>query len=415
MSGDRARRATVVGAGVVGMSTALYLQRHGYTVTVIDRGSPGEGCSLGNAGMLGTASCVPIAMPGVLSKVPRMLFPDGPLKIRWDLLPRLAPWLLRFAASARPARVAAVADAMHALQRHLVNSHLDLLEDAGQANLVCKVGKLHMYETAAQRAAAAAARKLQSERGIAFEDLDRDAAQALVPQLGETIFGGTFFPDVCHCLDPLAMVRAYADLFQRRGGVLLCEEVRGFEVGPEGAEYIRTNAGAHAVETVVVAVGAWSRDLVRPLGSKVPVETERGYHVMLPEPGIELPVPVKAEGRGIIMTPMKSGLRITGIAEFGGLEAPPDTRRFEQILNHARAVLPGLICNNRSEWMGHRPSTPDSLPILDRSPRFPNVFYAFGHGHFGLGLGAISGRLVAELVTGAPPIVDPRPYRASRF
>jgi D-amino-acid dehydrogenase len=415
MSTPDNRQVTVVGAGVVGMSTAVYLQRHGFAVTVIDRGPPGEECSLGNAGMLGTASCVPIAMPGVLAKVPRMLFPDGPLKLRWSLLPRLVPWLTRFVASARPARVAAIADAMHALQRQLVEAHLDLLEDAGKPELVKRVGKLHMYETAGQKAAAAAARALQRERGIVFDELDAGAARDLVPQLGDSVHGGTYFPDVCHCLDPLALVRAYAELFQRRGGVLLREEVRGFDLGPEGPERIHTDAGSHAAETVVIATGAWSRNLARPFGARVPVEAERGYHVMLPNPGLDLPMPIKPEGRGIIITPMQAGIRVTGIAEFGGLDADPDPRHFQTILRHARAVLPGLVTEGGSEWMGHRPSTPDSLPVLDRSPRFAKVFFAFGHGHFGLGLGAISGRLVAELVAGITPSIDPKPYRASRF
>ncbi len=409
------RHATVIGAGVVGISAALYLQRHGFTVTVIDRGPPGEGCSMGNAGMLGTASCVPVALPGVLAKVPKMLLPDGPLKLHWALLPRLIPWLLRFVAAARPARVAEISDAMHALQADLLDAHLELLGDAKRTDLVQKRGKLHLYETASQYHGAAPARALQTDHGIAFDELDGTAVRQLVPEIVGAMHGATFYPDVCHCTDPLAMVRAYAELFVRRGGDLRREQVRGFEIGTDGPDWVVTDAGRHAVSTVVIAAGAWSGKLVRQFGAKVPIESQRGYHVMLPRPGISLSVPIKAEGRGIILTPMDGGLRITGIAEFGGLDAPPDRRRYRTLLTHARALIPGLVTEDMTEWMGHRPSTPDSLPVIDRSARFAGVHYAFGHGHFGLGLGAISGRLVADLAADIPTSINLQPYRISRF
>ncbi len=415
MNAPGERHATVIGAGVVGMSTALYLQREGFRVTVIDRGPPGEGCSLGNAGMLGTASCVPIAMPGTLAKVPRMLLPDGPLNLRWRLLPRLVPWLMRFRAAARPKRVAAISDAMYALQNRLLDAHLDLLGDAGRTDLVSRAGKLYLYQSASEQDANAAGLVLQRQHGIAYDELDADAVRQLMPGVGGPVHGGTFYPGVCHCLDPLKMVQAYAELFVRQGGKLLQEEVRDFEIGADGPRRVITDGGSHDVSTVVIAAGAWSTAMVRRFGARVPVESERGYHVMLPRSGIELRVPVKVQGRSIILTPMADGLRITGIAEFGGLEAPADPRRFATILKHARAVLPKLNSEGMTEWMGHRPSTPDSLPVLDRSARFPSVLFAFGHGHFGFGLGAISGRLVAELAAGKPPLVDLAPYSARRF
>jgi D-amino-acid dehydrogenase len=409
------RHATVIGAGVVGMSAALHLQRESFQVTVIDRGPPGEGCSLGNAGMLGTASCVPVAMPGVLAKVPRMLLPAGPLKLRWRLLPRLVPWLARFAAAARPARVAAISDAMHALQHHLLDAHLDLLADSGRPELVHRVGKLHIYESGGAWAAGAAGRALQQRHGIAFEELDADAVHRLVPELRGPVHGGIYFPDVCHCVDPLELVRAYAGLFARRGGRVLREDVRDFEIGSNGPRRVITDVGVHDVSTLVIAAGAWSGALARRLGARVPVESQRGYHVMLPRPGIVPALPVKVEDRGIILTPMSGGLRVTGIAEFGGLEAPPDPRGFATIVDHARAVMPGLNTEGMTRWMGHRPSTPDSLPVIDRSARYPNVLFAFGHGHFGLGLGAISGRLVADLAMGRPSLIDLAPYGVGRF
>jgi len=410
--------AVVVGAGIVGTCCALYLQRAGMAVTLIDRDGPGEGCSSGNAGNLGNGSCVPASLPGTLSKVPAMLLdPMHPLSIRLRRFPAALPWFIRFARAGRIERVKEIADALHSLQSRLFDAYEPLIAEAGAGHLIRRDGKLFVYESRAAFDSDSLGVELRRRRGVELEDLDGEDIRRMEPALGPNVACGRFQQGTGHTVDPLRLTQALADSFTANGGTVLRERVTGFDRGGKGDAVtgVATDAGGHRAQIIVLAAGAWSGRLAAQLGYRVPLESEGGYHVMLPEPGINLGIPVLACERKVIFTPMTEGLRLTGIAEFAGLDAPLNNRRICVLVHHGGQMLPGLNVDGGKPWRGHRPSTPDSLPVIGPAPRHPNLVFAFGHGRLGLGLGAITGRLVAQLVTGKPTDVDLAPFRYERF
>jgi D-amino-acid dehydrogenase len=236
-----------------------------------------------------------------------------------------------------------------------------------------------------------------------------------VPALSEEIKVGVFYPDVGHTVDPKRLVKALAEDLARAGASLRRARALGFDIGSDGVRAVVTDGGAVTADLVVVAAGAWSKPLAEALGSKVPLETERGYHVTLPEAGIDPRLPVVSSELRFCVTPMAMGLRLGGTVEFAGLDAPPDPTRHQVMLKHAKRLYPGLSITGASYWMGHRPSLPDSLPVIGRAPRHANAWLAFGHGHIGLTTAAITGRAIADRVAGRPPPFDLAPFRADRF
>jgi glycine/D-amino acid oxidase-like deaminating enzyme len=412
------RRVTVIGAGIVGICCALYLQREGHTVTVLDPAPPGEGgASFGNSGIIAIDHCVPNAHPGIVWEVPGYLLdPLGPLTIRWRYLPRVAPWLLRFVRASRHRAFEAGAHALHALNEHALAAYQPLLERAGAQALIRRSGWLVTYESSAAFAKARPYKvDLRQAHGVRTEVLDGRGARELEPALSPEIRHAVYFPEVAQATDPLRLVKALAQDFQRRGGTLCRERVRGFSLGPHGPQAVHTDAVMHATDAVVLAAGAYSRTMARELGSRVPLDTERGYHAMLPTPGVNLRVPIISGDFHCAMTPMEGGLRVGGSVEFAGVDAAPNYARVDKLLSVARRTLPGLNDAGHTRWMGCRPSMPDSLPVLGRSPRYREVYFAFGHGQVGLTQGALTGQLIAELVGGRAPTVDLTPYRPDRF
>jgi D-amino-acid dehydrogenase len=404
----------VIGAGVVGLSAALFLQRDGHRVTLIDPRPPGSATSFGNAGGLVVTSCAQLAMPGLLAKVPKMLLdPLGPLSLRWRYLPRIAPWLLQLLRSSRPARAEAISRALTELNGRATDPWRDLARQTGVEPLLRDVGWLKVYETDKAFAATAFERELMTRRGRRFEVLNADELRQLEPALAPVFRHGFFQPDAIFLADPGAALARFAADFQARGGAIVQDEVTGFELG--GApRRVLTLAGAHETEAIVLAAGAWSRGLARQLGAKVRLDTERGYHLMLPpaEPGLCRPV-VNGEDH-FVLCPMETGTRLTGQVEFAGLEAPPDYRRIRSLLPRARRMLPGVAAEEKSAWLGFRPSLPDSLPVIGSAPGHPDVYFAFGHGHLGLTQGPVTGRIVADLMAGRDTGLDLAPYRAGR-
>ncbi len=411
-----APHVTVIGAGIVGVCCAAWLQRNGCRVTVIDRDEPGRGASYGNAGLLQIDSCVPLGTPGVLGQVPGMLRdPLGPLAIRWGYLPRLVPWLARFAAASRPARVEEISIALASLLGRAAGSYRDLTAATGAEDLLRPTGTIFVYTTEAGFEAARFAHDLRRRRDIANQPLRDGEIRQLEPALSPDIKHAVFSPDCMQIADPLALTQRLAEAFVRAGGVILRETVTDIRIGAGGPSHVVTDAGVHDVDRLVLAAGAWSRPLARRLGARVPLDTERGYHLMLPNPGIELRMPIISGERKFGITPIGDGIRLAGTAEFGGLERPPDYRRARIMAGMAKEVVPELETGGGVEWMGFRPSMPDSLPVIGPSPRYANAFFAFGHGHSGLTLGAVTGSLITDLVLGRTPPVDLGPFRADRF
>ncbi len=416
MSAANSRNVTVIGAGVVGMCCARWLQRDGHAVTVIDPVAPGESCSFGNAGIISAGSVLPLAMPGILRKVPGMLLdPLGPLTIRMRHLPRLAPWLVRLLAASRRQRVGSIADALRALNAPAVDAYRELLGSADFGDLVRHEGLIYAYESEAALDAEAEEWAMRTARGVHAERVGREELRQLEPALGPEFACAMFVEQTAHAVSPLRMVKTLAGKFLADGGEIVSGRVDGFDMSAQGPRALHGDCGAREVDALVIAAGAWSHRLAASLGSRVPLEAERGYHVTLPDAGVALRRPVSYAKRGVIATPMEMGLRIAGMVELASLDAAPDYRRARVLLEHARRMFPGLRTDGASEWMGCRPSLPDSLPVIGRSPHFAGVFYAFGHGHLGLTEGAITGRLVAELVAGRPPSLAVEPYRVDRF
>jgi D-amino-acid dehydrogenase len=406
-------KCVVVGAGIVGISTALYLQRDGHDVTVIDRDGPGEGTSRGNAGLFAIGHVLPIGMPGLIRRVPGMLLDQtSPLAMRWSYLPQIAPWLIRMLAASTPRRVDEISRALAALLAQALESYRPLIASANAGNLVQKRGWLTIFETEESRRAAQADLDMRRSRGIRWEELDEGTIRQLVPALRPGPVWGVMFPDCEHAIDPYRLTVALADDFVARGGTILRGDV---QTGlADGKPRVTTGGTPLDFDRLVIAGGAFSRKLMRGLGDDAPLDTERGYHVML-DNEIDLRVPLLCADHKFSITPMAEGVRLAGTVEFAGLVAPPNPARWDIMTKRSRALLPGLRSSPRSTWMGYRPSMPDSLPVIGPSPNHPNVYYAFGHGHLGLTLGGVTGRLVANLVAQQAPCVDPAPYRVERF
>ncbi len=413
---DTPRHVVVIGAGIIGVCSALCLQRDGFQVTLLEREAPGEGASFGNGAMIGEESVVPVATPGLFWKIPGMLRdPLGPFALRWSYLPRLLPWLLRFAAASRRARVEEISIALKALLDGVISAYEGLLELAEAKELLRRGGWLGVYETERGLADYRPMLDLQRRRGVRFDILEAEQLRQFEPSLAPIFARGVYYPNVGHTIDTLRLVQALAAAFQRLGGTLKRAEARGFEVGPEGPRAVLTEAAREPCDAVVIAAGAWSKSLAAQLGSSPPLDTERGYHVQFPAPGVVPRLPVYSTERGFLATPLSTGLRLAGTVELGGLAAAPNGDRAEVLLRHARRWFPNLRTEGMTRWMGFRPSMPDSLPVIGRSPRFSNVIFAFGHGHCGMMMGARTGEIVAALLAGRDPGLDMTPYRVERF
>lgn len=406
----------VVGAGMVGTCCALYLQNEGFDVTLVDRGGPGEEASFGNLGGFGVASCPPAAMPGVLRKAPGMLLDaDAPLKLRWGHAVKALPWFLRFAANARRDRVEANAAARQSLLDKVHEAVDPLIAEAGAQQLMSRTGLMFTFESEESFRAASYAFDLRRRNGVGMDLLDGDEARQVQPALSSRVVRAYRVADFSHTVDPGGLVKALAALFERRGGRLARAAVTGFDLGPDGVRALRTDGGDMPVGNVVVAAGVWSRRLAAMLGARVPLEAERGYHAMFRDTGVSMNGGIISVDRHLAVTPMAEGVRVGGVAEFAPPEAPPDPRIAARVRRHGEALFPGLKGARVTEWVGPRPSHPDSKPVIGRSPRFPNAYFAFGHDHLGLTMGGITGRLIAELAAGRPPSVDLAPFRLGRF
>ena len=409
-------RVAVVGAGIVGVSCALHLQRDGHSVTLIDPRAPGTATSFGNAGGIVTGAVVPNSTPALWHDIPHILFDrDSAVRVRWRYLPRIAPWLLRFLLAGRDARVNAIADALLPLVTRAYDAHRELIALSGADDLVRPVGWLKVYATEAAFARTRYDRDIMAARGIRCDVLGPDEIRQLEPSLSHRYLKGLFHPDSAFVASPYRLVQAHAAQFQRLGGSIAQERVRG--VQPiDGGVRLDCELGFRTFDAVVIAAGAWSKELARQVGDRVMLDTERGYHLNI-EPGAagELRRPVVFPERGFVLAPMLDGIRLTSGVELAGLHAPPDFSRIRRLLPVAREALPGLSDRVTREWLGYRPSTPDSLPVIGRSPRSRAVFYAFGHQHLGLTLGPVTGRLIAAAVAGRQPEFDLVPYRADRF
>ena len=412
----RPRRIVVIGAGVIGVCCALYLRRDGHDVTLVDRLSPGEGCSFGNAGLLARSSIAPMADPETFAKIPSWLFKsDGPLSIRWSYLPELAPWLFRFVQAGFRNNVDETAKALHLLTNPCVDLYKDLAQQAGRPELVRQSDYLQVYRS--EKAFRHAASDFEMRRGFGFQidDINQADIQAYEPALSNDYTHGYRIADHGYTTDPEALVKALAEMFEKEGGVLKKADVLSFNVNDNGPDQVVTDVGTIACDTIVVAAGAFSKKMASQLGTTVPLDTERGYHVTAHNPGIEVKRPIMEGDAKFLVTPMSMGIRFAGTVELGGVIAPPNPKRIQIIEEKAKKMFPEIDLTETSSWMGFRPSIPDSLPVIGPSPEMKNVYFAFGHQHVGLTSGPQTGRIISDYVSGRLSNLDVDAFRCDRF
>jgi D-amino-acid dehydrogenase len=411
-----AKRVIVVGAGIVGVACAASLLKDGHDVVLIDREGPAAGASQGNAGAISPGSCVPLAMPGVLKKVPSWLFdPEGPLVVRPGYVAKALPWLLRFVDSARPARVANAADALRALHQHVFEFYAPLVQGAGCSELLKRSGTLNLYSSAEALERSRSEWEMRSARGAEVQFVYGPEIRQLQPGISEAYHHAVFLPEHGYVADPKELVNRLARAFEDSGGHLLRESV----------DSIATNAGRPVItlgsgsivdaDEVVIAAGAWSGALLTKAGVRLPLESQRGYQVTLQECSVSPRLPMTLSDEKVYVTPMREGVRIAGTVEFAGLKAEPNWPRARRLLKILGKVYPHATYSRFTEWMGHRPTFPDSLPVIGRISKLPGVIAAFGHGHNGMTGGPITGQIIADLVAGRDPPIDISPFRPDRF
>ena len=406
----------IVGAGIIGLSVAYHLLESGVQLTLLDRDPEGDKCSFGNAGGIAVTEVVPAAAPGVLWRVPGwILDPLGPLAVRPSHLPKLIPWLIRFAKVSSETETDRISRALAAINLRVYDDLVPMLRETQQLADLQRKGALTIYETEEGFRRDQSEWALKRSRGIVCEDLYGTEARDMEPALSPRVQRAVFTPQWSHINDPKSLVDGIRNFLLARGVRVIRADVVHLHSGASSASLKLADGGHVSADRVVIAAGAWSGTLARQLGDRVLLESERGYNSTLPNPAASVQRELIFAERKFVATPLSCGLRIGGAAEFGGLAAAPNFRRSRALLELARLYLPSLRIEGGTEWAGHRPTTPDSLPVIGPSQTNPNVLYAFGHGHLGLTQAATTGRLIADLVSRKPSVIDIAPYAVERF
>jgi D-amino-acid dehydrogenase len=417
LNGPSPADVIVLGAGMIGVSTALHLQKRGRSVTLLDRRGPGEETSFGNTGIIQREGVVPYPFPrqiGLMVQYALNMRPEA--NLHWSALPTIAPWLYRYWAASTPSRLAATAEAARPLIERCVVEHEALMADAGITSMMRHTGYLRFYRTpAALNAEIVQDEAWRKTYGINYEVIDGRKLSELEPHLRGGDAGGVWMPQPVSVSDPGGVTKGYARLLTDRGGRLLTGDARTL-TSTRGGWQVRTSEGPVTAPAVVVALGPWSGDLLEPLGYRIPLGVKRGYHMHFKAHGnATLNRPVIDVQYGYALTPMVQGIRLTTGAEFALRDAPPTPVQLNRAEPLAREIFPLGERVDAQPWLGRRPCLPDMLPIVSQAPKHEGLWLNFGHHHLGFTMGPVTGRLLAEMMTGEAPFTDPRPYRADRF
>jgi D-amino-acid dehydrogenase len=406
----------VIGGGGIGLSSALALQKAGNKVLVLDRPSEARRASEMNAGAFAFTDIVPLATPGIMRRAPKWLLdPLGPLSIPPAYALRIAPWMLRFWRASWPDRYQASLTAQASLMQLSQAALARQVQDVGGADLLQREGQLQLYEGKREFQASLPGWDLRRAHGIRFELLESPEAIAEIqPGLDPRFTHAAYTPDWVNTVDPARWLDRLATTFETRNGRMTRADVVKLVPRESDVEIVAAS-GSFLARRVVVAAGAWSHHLARRLGDRIPLETERGYNTTLPEGAFDLRTHLTFSGHGFVVTKINGGVRVGGAVELGGLKLPPDYRRADILLNKAKDFLPELKTEGGTKWMGFRPSMPDSLPVIDRSPSDRRIVYAFGHGHLGLTQSAGNAEIVASLAGETPAPIDIGAFSARRF
>ena len=408
--------AMVLGAGIVGTSVALALAKRGLAVALVDRRAPGEETSYGNAGVIEGNTTFPPGFPSDLIALLRVaLKRSTEANYHLSFLPAVAPWLLAFRTASRPDRLVETARAMRPLFAHAVSEHEALLAEAAATRYLRKNGWMKLYRSEGSIAALGPALAFARDAGISFRVLDNEAARELEPSLAPVFHRAVFWEGTVSVSNPLAVTQAYAGHFTALGGVVISADARTLHRAGNRWR-IDTVQGALDAKAAVVALGPFAPDMLEPLGVRLPLGIKRGYHRHFrPAGNAALSRPVVDADVGYCLAPMEQGIRLTTGVEFASRDAPATPMQLARLTPTAKALFPLGEAVEAAPWMGSRPCFPDSRPVIGRAPRQADLWLAFGHAHWGLTLGPVTGRLLAEMMTGATPFTDPAPYGAERF
>ena len=403
----------VIGAGIVGLACAWAALREGARVTLVDRDFEGDRASHGNAGGIAVTESTPIAVHGMFTKAAKWLMdPLGPLALDWKHVPKALPWFMAFRRASEPARFRAISHALSLLNNRVYDDILPMFDDIGASAMLYRRGALTVYETDAAFAADQPEWSFKRELGARWHALSAQQVRECEPSLAPVFRHGVFLDDWSHIGDP----RRIVTLLRERVRALGARFVTGIARAIDAPESVVLDDGTRVNgRRIVIAAGAWSAALARSIGDSVLLESERGYNATLPKHGVALTREVIFAERKFVATPLDIGLRIGGAAEFAGIDAPPNYRRSDALLELGKRFIEGIDDTDAVKWMGHRPATPDSLPVIGASPRMPSVVHAFGHGHLGLTQSATTAALVADVLAGRTPRVPLTPYSIARF
>jgi len=407
---------TIVGAGIVGVCAAAFLQKKGFRVTLVDSGPVGEGASFGNAGNISPGAVVPYLIPGVLKEAPKWLLdPEGPLRIRPGYFFRALPWFLAAAKASTEERALATSRAMHELHRGSFEAYDEITRGTEAAALIERCGQLYVSEHEGLAQGSALARRMREMAGVKSIAIDAGGVREAEPTLAPIYKSGLLLPDNGRVKNPHQLVTLLANEATRHGAEIVRGRVTAFRREGDRVQAMVVDGAVTPIERLVIAAGAGSRALAADLGCDVPLEAERGYHITVHDSNVMPRITVTNRDHAFACAPMNVGLRVAGTAEFAGIGAPPNWKRAELLERQAKRMFPALELANVSRWAGDRPSLPDGLPALGPAPGYANVFFAFGNGHFGITGGPVMGKVVAEIVAGAKPGIDVAPYSPNRF
>ncbi len=410
------KTVAIIGAGIVGVSTAIWLQRDGHKVILIDKAGPAEGTSYGNGGVLASCSCVPVTGPGLIRKAPKMaLDPNQPLFVKWGYLPKLAPWLWKYLSHANAADTKRIAAAVAGIVGDSLADHQALADGTGAEGYIRPSDYLYVYNDRAHFEGDRFGWDIRASHGFKWDELEGDAFAEYDPVFAEELGFAVRMGNHGRIADPGAYVKALAAHVEAQGGRFIKAMVEDVVTEDGVVTGLRAEGQTINCDACVVATGIWSGPIAEKLGVRVPMESERGYHLELWEPSFMPKSPVMVASGKFVATPMDGRLRLAGVVEFGGLKAAPSAAPIDLLRRNVKAALPTLTWAREEEWMGHRPAPADSIPVIGEVPKVKGAYMGFGHHHIGLTGGPKTGRLLAQMIGGRKPNIDVGVYSPARY
>ena len=415
MTSENANSVTVIGAGIQGVCIGLNLIKKGFKVTIVDRDEPGKNsASYGNAGHFSPYASLSMNRPDILADVPAMLLSTtGPLALRWNYVPRMIPWFLKFIKNCTKKKMMHTAKYMHQILDLALPAYDELFQEIDISGLVESRGIIYFW-TDQDLKSRELEINVRKELGVEQKLLKPHEIHDLEPHIKQIYHGGVLYPSARHTRNPGKILLKLFELFLKKDGKFIKENVETVNFSPDNKPLIKTNLNSYVFDKAVVACGAFSKKLTDQVDEKIPLDTERGYHVHFKGYDHLLSRPVIFLNRGFGMTPMEQGLRVVGTVEFGGLDNPLSKKRVLNLVNNAKYLFPELD-KNYDEWLGFRPTLPDFLPVMGPSKNHKNLFYSFGHHHLGWTLGAISGKILAGIIAEEKTNLDLSSYSPLRF